>query len=97
MVVGVKFSSRVSEAAKNCSFNFVHSLKRFQPHHTLASKVNTVISFIINMHCITICGTPLSFSHDSIYCGSVNWGIFDNYPLTHLLDLGHYSRWIAER
>lgn len=49
------------------------------------------------MHCITICGTPLSFSHDSIYCGSVNWGIFDNYPLTHLLDLGHYSCWIAER
>lgn len=44
----------------------------------------------------TIGGTPLSFGHDSIYGGSVNRGIFDNYPLTHLLDLDHDSWWVAE-
>lgn len=62
----------------------------------LASNINTVNSFIKIVHCITICDTPLSFGHHSIYCRSVSWGIFDNYPLTHLLDLGHHSRWIAE-
>lgn len=44
----------------------------------------------------TVCGAPLSFGHDSIDGGPVNRGIFDNYPLTHLLDLDHDSWWIAE-
>lgn len=55
-------------------------------------KVNCIVK---NIRSITIWGTPFSFCHHSIYCRSVSRSIFNNYPLAHLLDLGHYSWRIA--
>ena len=56
-------------------------------HTSTESKYSQL--FKNTLQCLTSCGAPLSF--DSIYCRSVSWCIYDNYPLTHLLDLVHHS------
>lgn len=89
------FSSSIHQLVKLPTTD-PHSEKSCHPHHTQASHINTVRSFIKRVHCITICRTPLSFGHDSIYGRPLSGGVFDNYPFTHLLDLGHYSWWVAE-
>lgn len=52
--------------------------------------------FMRNEQCFTMCSGPLSLGHDSIHGCSVIWGIFDNDPITHLLDFSHHSWRIAD-
>lgn len=61
--------------------------KFYQFHTSTESKYSQL--FKNTLQCLTSCGAPLCFH--SIHCRSVSWCIYDNYPLTHLLDLVHHS------
>lgn len=45
----------------------------------------------------TVCDAPPSLGHHSTHCSSGRRGIFHNYTLGHLLDLGHHSRRVPVR
>lgn len=54
--------------------------------------------FVVNILCIsTVCGALLSLGHNSVHCHFGQRGIFHNYTLGHLLDLGHHSCRVPEK